>query len=221
MTNKYCQGCGAPLKPDVLVCPNCGRLATQQQPNQPRRAVKTVQSAKPARAVKTVPQQQTRQARPQQAAVKRQAQRADEPKPKKKREKREKPDNQSQPNGKKKKIINAALRLATVAIVIGALYFSIFIVQVFRVKVSTYDFSNEMQMSSDNYGEAIGSYFESGKWSVNPFTATCTYTGKTKHSEEYKIVFSAGLSVKIDEIYVDGEKVKNKQIETRLMGMFI
>jgi hypothetical protein len=122
---------------------------------------------------------------------------------------------------KRHKKLKLAINLLTVAVTITALYLVIFTVQVFRVKHSTYDFKSQVKLSCDNYGEAIESYFDSGKWSVNPFNATCTYVGQTRHNEEYKIVFSARLKVKVDELYVDGEKIDSDQIETRLMGTFI
>lgn len=208
MANKFCSGCGNPLRPDMVICPNCGKLAGQSAP-----------ASHPGNSrVGTTPRQgavhkqgpvQPRQSRPVRQAAPAAAVCAEE-------------EEQSvKPRGKKKKIIGLVFRLATVAVVLTALYIAIFAIQVFRVKISDYDFDNEMKMSRKNFGEAIDGYFESGKWSVNPFTGTCTYKGETRHSEEYEIVFSARLKVDVDKIYVDGEEVEEKQIETRIMGMFI
>lgn len=210
MANKFCSGCGTPLRPDMVICPNCGKLAGQSAPaaQSGNARVRTAPVHK-QRTVQPKPKPPMQQSRPVRQAVPAAAVCAEEE------------EQQVKPRGKKKKIIALVFRLATVAVVLTALYIAIFAIQVFRVKISDYDFDNDMQMSCKNFGEAIDGYFESGKWSVNPFTGTCTYKGETRHSEEYEIVFSARLKVDVDKIYVDGEEVEEKQIETRIMGMFI
>lgn len=120
--------------------------------------------------------------------------------------------------GKKARLIFHA---ATAAVVLVGLYFAIFFVQIFRVKISTYDFKTEIKLESSNYGQAMESYFESGKWSVNPLTGTCTYTGTTKHGDEYEIVYTARLKVDVKNISINGKDVRADRIESTLMGMFI
>ena len=110
---------------------------------------------------------------------------------------------------------------ATAAVVLVGLYFAIFFVQIFRVKISTYDFKTEIKLEISNYGQAMESYFESGKWSVNPLTGTCTYTGTTKHGDEYEIVYTARLKVDVKNISINGKDVRADRIESTLMGMFI
>lgn len=108
------------------------------------------------------------------------------------------------------------------AVFILAIYLIISVVQIFRVRFSTYEFkSTGMKMSMDNYGEAIDGFFESGHWVYNPFTFTVKYSGETVEGDEYLLKFSAGGSVDIKAIEVDGEPKEEKQFETVVMGMFI
>ncbi len=115
----------------------------------------------------------------------------------------------------------AVYKLLTAAVIITAAYIVIFTVQVFRVKTASYEFKSEMKMAHDNFGEAIDGYFESGSWSVDPFTMSCTYKGETKRSEQWEIAFSAGADIRVKSIIIDGERVKASKTETKLMAMFI
>lgn len=115
----------------------------------------------------------------------------------------------------------AVYRLLTAAVIIAAVYIVIFTVQVFRVRTASYEFESEMKMSCDNFGEAIDNYFDSGSWSADPFTMSCTYKGETKRSEQWEIVFSAGADIRVKSIIIDGERVKASKTETKLMAMFI
>jgi hypothetical protein len=197
MKNKYCMGCGAPLYPDTVVCPNCGRLVTQNSPpqNTHQRTKERGRGLRKSNTARRAYREEPVYAEPV-------AQSSAEPR-------------------KRKRISGAIFRLLTVAFVVIAVYIAVFAVQVFRVKMSSYDFGTELTLSAENYGQAIDGYFNSGKWSVNPFNGTCTYRGETKHNEEYEIVFSAKIKVNVEKITVDGEAVEEKQIKTRLMGMFI
>lgn len=199
MTAKFCSGCGAPLRPDTVICPNCGKVVSGgfQRPAAQRPA--------PSGGVRV----RAKQAAPKQTVVRTSDVQTTVKKKKLKQSRI------------KNKTVRIVCRAATVALIVAALYVCIFAVQVFRVKISKYDFKTQMKLSSSCYGEAIESYFESGKWSVNPFNGTCTYTGETKDSEECRIVFTARISVGVEDIYIDGEKVSEKQKETRLMSMFI
>lgn len=109
----------------------------------------------------------------------------------------------------------------TAAVVIIGAYMIIFTVQVFRVRISAYPFDTSMKLGSSNYGQAISSYFEEGKWSVNPFSGRCTYKGKSRHGEQYEIVFSAKASVELQSISIDDKEIDEKLYEQKIMAMFI
>ena len=111
--------------------------------------------------------------------------------------------------------------MLTVAIVIAALYIAIFMIQVFRVKAASYPFQTRMKLTYSSYGQAMDNYFESGHWSVNPFTGSCTYKGKSRHGEEYEIVFAAKRRVKVKEITVDEKEIDKKLFEEKMLGLFI
>lgn len=109
----------------------------------------------------------------------------------------------------------------TAAVVIAGIYIIIFTVQVFRVRISGYPYDTTMRLSHSNYGQAISSYFDEGKWSVNPFNAHCTYKGKSRHGDEYEIVFSAGMSVELESISINDRQIDEKLYEQKIMAMFI
>lgn len=222
MSNRFCTGCGAPLTPDMKICPRCGKVAAvsarphpQQRaprPQQPVRNVRTVRTGQTVQNGQTVRNSQPQARRPQTAPQRRPA---PMPRPSPAPERQERAPKK---RGKKARLIFHA---ATAAVVLVGLYFAIFFVQIFRVKISTYDFKTEIKLESSNYGQAMESYFESGKWSVNPLTGTCTYTGTTKHGDEYEIVYTARLKVDVKNISINGKDVRADRIESTLMGMFI
>lgn len=222
MSNRFCTGCGAPLTPDMKICPRCGKVAAvsarprpQQRaprPQQPVRNVRTVRTGQTVQNGQTVRNSQPQARRPQTAPQRRPA---PMPRPSPAPERRERAPKK---RSKKARLIFHA---ATAAVVLVGLYFAIFFVQIFRVKISTYDFKTEIKLESSNYGQAMESYFESGKWSVNPLTGTCTYTGTTKHGDEYEIVYTARLKVDVKNISINGKDVRADRIESTLMGMFI
>ena len=202
MSKRYCTGCGAPLKEGAKLCVSCGKVVTQTGSRQ---------------TAYTRAAYDNRRRQPNVGGnVRRNVNRnADAYAPAAEKVKVKK---LSKPISKRAALI---WRLLTVVVVIAAAYAAIFAVQTFRVKTASYSFSNGMKMSSDNYGEAIDNYFESGHWSVGVFSAECTYKGEDKRSQEWEIVFDAGAHIKVKSIRIDGERVKNKQLEVKLMAMFI
>lgn len=222
MSNRFCTGCGAPLTPDMKICPRCGKVAAvsarprpQQRaprPQQPVRNVRTVHTGQTVQNGQTVRNSQPQARRPQTAPQRRPAP-MPRPSPA--------PERQERAPKKRSKKARLIFHAATAAVVLVGLYFAIFFVQIFRVKISTYDFKTEIKLESSNYGQAMESYFESGKWSVNPLTGTCTYTGTTKHGDEYEIVYTARLKVDVKNISINGKDVRADRIESTLMGMFI
>lgn len=243
MSNRFCTGCGAPLTPDMKICPRCGKVTAvsarprpaqtppprpQQRaprPQQPVRNVRTVrtgQTVQDSRNSRNSHNSQPQARRPQTAPQRRPAP-APRPSPSPAPAPMPAPVPERQERAPKKRGKKARLifHAATAVVVLVGLYFAIFFVQIFRVKISTYDFKTEIKLESSNYGQAMESYFESGKWSVNPLTGTCTYTGTTKHGDEYEIVYTARLKVDVKNISINGKDVRADRIESTLMGMFI
>ena len=232
MSNRFCTGCGAPLTPDMKICPRCGKVAAvsarprpQQRaprPQQPVRNVhtvrtgQTVQNSRNSRNNHNSHNSQPQARRPQTAPQRRPA-----PAPRPSPSPAPAPERQERAPKKRGKKARLIFHAATAVVVLVGLYFAIFFVQIFRVKISTYDFKTEIKLESSNYGQAMESYFESGKWSVNPLTGTCTYTGTTKHGDEYEIVYTARLKVDVKNISINGKDVRADRIESTLMGMFI
>ncbi len=225
-----CSRCGAPLEPSAKVCPNCGKLVSTQSTVQGRNVRRSSSQGSVRRSNQSKPKSSVRQASISQSNRQnmqiRSAQPIAPPKRKKKKlgaikYKARQTADRTVERVKSRRGFAIAARAITVAIVVLIVYLAIYFVQVFRVKISDYDFDSEMEMSKDNYGVAISDYFDDGSWSVNPFNATCTYTGESKHDEEYEIVFSVGLTVKVKSISVDGEEIDDELIETKMMGMFI
>lgn len=234
MSNRFCTGCGAPLTPDMKICPRCGKVAAVSA--RPRPQQRAPRPQQPVRNVRTVHTGQTVQnsrnnhnnhnnhnsqpqaRRPQTAPQRRHA---PAPRPSPSPAPAPMPERQERAPKKRGKKARLIFHAATAVVVLVGLYFAIFFVQIFRVKISTYDFKTEIKLESSNYGQAMESYFESGKWSVNPLTGTCTYTGTTKHGDEYEIVYTARLKVDVKNISINGKDVRADRIESTLMGMFI
>ena len=235
MSNRFCTGCGAPLTPDMKICPRCGKVtAVSARPRPQQRAPRPQQPVRNVRTVRTGQTVQNSrnnhnnhnsqpQARRPQTAPQRRPAPAPRPSPSPAPAPMPAPAPERQERAPKKRGKKARLifHAATAVVVLVGLYFAIFFVQIFRVKISTYDFKTEIKLESSNYGQAMESYFESGKWSVNPLTGTCTYTGTTKHGDEYEIVYTARLKVDVKNISINGKDVRADRIESTLMGMFI
>lgn len=224
MKNNFCTGCGTPLRSDMKICPNCGKLTqakgtVNKRPTAQRPVQRTVQPNRPIQQ-RPVQQQRTVQRTAQPRPVR---QISPEPVPAEpiKLTREQKRAERAEKAGKRKKRVQLFFRLATAAVVIAAVYVVLSAVSVFRVKTADYDFQSQMTMSKKNYGQALEGYFDDGSWTVNPFNATVTFKGESIHNEEYEIVFSAGVKVSVKQITVDGKDYKGKAIETKIMGMFI
>lgn len=225
MSNRFCTGCGAPLTPDMKICPRCGKVTAvsarprpQQRAPRPQQPVRNVRTVQNGQTVRNNHNSQPQARRPQTAPQRRPA---PAPRPSPSPAPAPMPERQERAPKKRGKKARLIFHAATAAVVLVGLYFAIFFVQIFRVKISTYDFKTEIKLESSNYGQAMESYFESGKWSVNPLTGTCTYTGTTKHGDEYEIVYTARLKVDVKNISINGKDVRADRIESTLMGMFI
>lgn len=120
--------------------------------------------------------------------------------------------------GKVLHIVGTAIK---VAVLLAVIYGGIFVVQIYRVKLTEYPYATTMRLSHSNYGQAISGYFSSGHWSVNPFTGRCTYSGETYHHEDMELIFNARARVTLAEITVDGEPISESLTESKVMGMFI
>ena len=222
MSNRFCTGCGAPLTPDMKICPRCGKVAAvSARPRPQQRAPRTQQPVRNVRTVRTGQTVQNGQAVRNSQPQARRPQTAPQRRPAPMPRPSPAPERQERAPKKRSKKARLIFHAATAAVVLVGLYFAIFFVQIFRVKISTYDFKTEIKLESLNYGQAMESYFESGKWSVNPLTGTCTYTGTTKHGDEYEIVYTARLKVDVKNISINGKDVRADRIESTLMGMFI
>ena len=248
MSSMRCTACGAPLADDAVICLNCGRVAGRRQPPkrpQPRNIQRPVQPRPQPRQT----QNQTRPAgQPPRRPAPRTAQPAPRPVQRQPRPAQPRPQQtrpaparvprpvyaapppevqakEAQGKFKRNTGVKGKLRLAALgfaaALFITVIYIAGALIQTTRVRLSTYHFKSSMKMTYSSYGKAMDNYFEDGHWSANLFTRNCTYVGKNKHGEEYEMVFSAGVKVKLKSITIDGEPVDKDLIETKVMGMFI
>ncbi|WP_124101098.1 zinc ribbon domain-containing protein [Ruminococcus sp. Marseille-P6503] len=205
---RICQSCHARIDEGMKICPNCGRIVPAEQK---REGAAAYQPA--PKRVYEHPKRRTppaAQAQPCSAKVSGEGRKISQPA-------------HTQERGHKKQgsRLGVLWKFLKAALIVLAVYAVIFAVQVFRIRHSSYDFSLDMKMTRENYGEVIDEYFESGSWSYNPFTFTATYTGENLRNEEYEIKFKAVLGVDIKSIEIDGEQVRKDDFETKIMGMFI
>ena len=119
------------------------------------------------------------------------------------------------------KVVRVVVNTVKIAILLAIIYAGVFLIEVYRVKMTPYPYTTSMKMSRKNFGQAISAYFPEGHWMVNPFTLKCSYKGKTSHNEDMEIVFGAGINVELSEIIVNGEQLDIRQFESKVMGMFI
>ena len=119
------------------------------------------------------------------------------------------------------KVVRVIINTIKIAVLLAVIYGCIYLIEVYRVKLTPYPYSTNMRLTRSNYGQAISGYFDSGSWLVNPFNATCRYKGETRHNEEMELVFSAGLDIELKEMTIDGEPVDERLFESKIMGMFI
>lgn len=227
-----CKGCGFRFSADSKLCPRCGKLSEAAQrvrrtappqggyrptEGKPRVPAGTdpawsARSSRPAGAVGDV-------RRPSAARTVRQPERFDERQP------TNSPPPQKPRRTKTRRIANRKLRIAAraaaVLLCIAVIGICGHFLQITRVRLSDYPFTSKMRMTYSSYGKAIDNYFEDGSWSVNLFSGKCTYKGTSKHGEEYEMVFTVRTKVKLSSLTIDGEKVDDKRVEARVMGMFI
>lgn len=237
---RKCSSCGARISDGMKICANCGKVVEplNRQPQRrtsPKGAVQrqTVPRSRPApnrgavdtrraperRSVQNerhqnvnheMPQRNQRQEIPQQRNPRQHIpqQKSVHEKPRKANVKRE----------KDKRSIGKYIKIATVILIIYAV---ISVVQIFRVRLSAYDFKTEMKMTYSNYGQAADHFFESSFWFYNPFTCTVRLSGTASNGDKYLIKYSALTSVNVKSITVNDEEKSEKQVETEIMGLFI
>ena len=161
MSNRFCTGCGAPLTPDMKICPRCGKVTAvsarprpQQRaprPQQPVRNVRTVhtgqtvQNSRNSRNSRNDHNSQPQARRPQTAPQRRPA---PAPRPSPSPAPAPMPERQERAPKKRGKKARLIFHAATAVVVLVGLYFAIFFVQIFRVKISTYDFKTEIKLES-------------------------------------------------------------------------
>lgn len=209
MKQRFCSKCGARLGEGSVICSHCGSVISQQRRRPPARPAS-------AHARKIPPPQRYIPQRPTpQRAMPQGYEAADEI------ERSSRRRDPSLSRAKRNRIARRVFALLTAAVVIIGAYIIIFTVQVFRVRISSYPFDTSMRLNSSNYGQAISSYFDEGKWSVNPFNGRCTYKGKSRHGEQYEIVFSAKVSVKLKSISIDDKEIDESLYDQKIMAMFI
>ena len=195
---RHCSSCGARISDDMKICGNCGKIIP------PQRQVNNIHK-RPLPQKNNLKQNPVKKQNPNNRNIKKPV----------KQKSVVKPVEQT----KNKVNIKKWLKVLVIILVI---YVAISLVQIFRVRVTGYDFkSTDMKMSQKNFGQAVDNFFESGHWVYNPFTLTVKYSGETKDGYEYDLKFSAFATVSVKEIAVDGEKKADSQIESAIMGMFI
>lgn len=225
---RKCSSCGARISEEMKICANCGKVVPPLRSARPNNSNASRQEgtikagsgnlsrgqASNGQRLRTSSEPQRRQAVP--------TQRYDvhsqiKEKPSAPRKRTDiKPLKKTEKDTRKK--VMKALKIAVVILII---YIIISVIQIFRVRLSTYDFKVDMKMSRENYGQAIDSFFDSGHWEYNPFTFTVTYKGEKKHEGEYELKFSAVGSVKLKAVIVDGAEKDSDKLESSIMGLFI
>ncbi|MBR4554773.1 MAG: hypothetical protein IKO27_04185 [Ruminococcus sp.] len=221
--SRKCGACYARVEAGMKICPNCGRLLAdigERHEYQPEKNKAPAadnagrrNARKPAAAAPEKPVRVKAPAAAEKPVQKKASRAAEKPRVKQRAEQAAE-DARPRWRGLVKKLIAAA-------VILTAVYFALFGLQVLRIRHSTYDFTTDMKLAASNYGEAFDRSVTEGSWSYNPFTFSATYTG-IHDGKEIEIDFSALISVKVKSVRV-GDEVKNtdKQINIYLMGLFI
>ena len=225
---RRCSSCDAVVEEGMRLCPNCGRLIAsigdrhEYQPEGGRKA-------RPASA--EMPRRSEGGQRKRPAASARDGQHRKSPARKDTRDSTKRPAAKKAKSAKKPvpkqderelpvwtKVIK---RVTLILVILAAVYFALFGLQVLRIKHSTYDFDTQMKLTASNYGEAFSNSVTDGSWSYNPFTFGMTYSG-IHDGKEIEIKFSAAISLEVKSIRVgEEEKTAKEQINIYLMGLFI
>lgn len=195
----FCGNCGVRLDAAMRVCPNCGRMVSMTAAP-PRRAVPASAPA-PARTAKR------RSTAPR-------------PQPKRRAPVYEEEEEEAPSRGRAAFVL--IRRFLVIAVVIGAVYFAAFALQVVRVKHSTYEFEVSADwLTAKNYGQAFENSTEDGKWHYNIVTQRVRYTA-THNGQPIEVIFSALGTVKVVEVDYDGkERTDDEEISHALMGLYI
>ncbi len=211
----FCGFCGVKLDSGMRICPNCGRLLK----NQTAAANRPVKTAAPA-AKQTPPAKKQPRAVRASAPVKKQPPRKQPARPQPKKPDYDEDEEEEEPG--RSAVLVLVKRAVIAVIIIAAIYFSLFFLQVLRVKHTTYEFNVPSSwMSAENFGQAFENSTEDGSWHYNPFTFRVRYTAK-HNGDDIEVVFSALGDVEVKKVTVDGEeKTEKEDISTTLMGLFI
>ncbi len=201
----FCGNCGVKLDADMKICPNCGRMVGKARRAVPASAPAPARTPKRAAPVRNVKKKKT-------AA----------PKPHTKRPVPEYEEEEESDRSGRHAAFVLIRRFVVIAVVVAAIYFAAFAVQVVRVKHATYEFNlPESFFSAKNYGEAFENATEDGHWHYNIVTQRVRYTA-THNGEPIEITFSALGSVTVKEVDYDGkERTDDEEISNALMGLFI
>lgn len=196
--NRFCTNCGIRLEEGMRVCPNCGRLLQSIGDSHEYQG-----GTRKAPASGRKPRPDTRRPRPKQTV---------------RRQPSDEPAAPAEERASKGRVIK---KLIVTAVLLTVIYFTLFGLQVFRIRHTRYEFDTPMTLSADTFGEAIDQSFTEGSWSYNPFTFTASYKG-IHGNEEIELTFSALVDVKVRSLTVDGEKkAEGKQRDNYLLGLFI
>ena len=121
-------------------------------------------------------------------------------------------------SGTGRKTVFFMLKLLTALLIV---YLLLSLLQIMRVRLSSYEFDTQMKMTCDNFGEALDGYIDGGKWSYNTFSFTAEYSG-THNGEDFSVAFSVKWNVRVKYIEKDGDPViDEKLLNAELMAMFI
>lgn len=218
---RKCSSCGARISDGMKICANCGKVVPSVRTTRRPSPYREVRNNDPGRSVQRASRNTpVRNQRPYEQAYKSDVgvmlgqegrnQRASEQK------KVTKP--RSKAKAPRRKLIFKSFKTALILLII---YFVISVIQIYRVRFSTYNFNIDMKMSQKNYGQATDNYFDSGYWVYNPFTFKVKYSGEKLHGEDYELTFTAFSSIKLQSVIIDGKERESDKLESAIMGLFI
>ena len=120
------------------------------------------------------------------------------------------------------KIVPFVGKVIKIAILLVIIYLLVCFVRVTMVKTSDYKFDTKMELTCENYGEAMKAYFDDGSWHYRLSRNTVSYEG-TKKKKVYKLTFKKeNGQVIVDSLTIDDEQIPKKKImKEYVMGMFM